>query len=586
MKSPQFPQILKWVTTKMICCNEIDEYIKFVEENPDETDDEIKLLIKNIVKPTLLRDDVFFDAEKYYKCIKYCEKWYYKLFPYQKFIYALFFMYEDQNRDVVIFPDIFILMGRGNGKDGMIMPLANFMQTHHYGVRNYHIDIVATSEEQALNSFNVVYQMLEDNKKTMIKYFYWNKTEIINKQTHSILRYNTANAKTKDGKQTGMIIFNELHAYEDYKQLNVYTSGLGKIIHSRTATITTNGTVRDGPLDEKISLSMPILNGEDNFLGLLPIIYKINDKKLIDIPMQKFLETKNKNDIDITFWCQANPSLRYKPTLLNETIKDYLKMQKQKSYKVEFYAKRMNLPEQDEEQVVTEWENILRASYENVEKEIPRKADNILGRLAVVGIDFASLNDFASAGFLFKIDGEYIWRQKTWICSKNKFFEDIKFPFQNKGQEGFKDFEIVNKDSIDGREIISWILAEMSKYNVQKIVLDTYRYKLLEQIFIEMGISIETKQNPFGLVRMIRYPASIAAIVAPRIEVAFAEGKINIGNSAIMRWAINNTSVVNGKDGNKKYEKIEPKLRKNDPFMAFVAAMSVQELLEEMVIYV
>ena len=28
---------------------EIDEYIKFVEENPDETDDEIKLLIKNIL---------------------------------------------------------------------------------------------------------------------------------------------------------------------------------------------------------------------------------------------------------------------------------------------------------------------------------------------------------------------------------------------------------------------------------------------------------------------------------------------------------------------------------------------------------
>ena len=101
-----------------------------------------------------------------------------------------------------------------------------------------------------------------------------------------------------------------------------------------------------------------------------------------------------------------------------------------------------------------------------------------------------------------------------------------------------------------------------------------------------MGVSVETKDNPYGLVRMIRYPASIAAIVAPRIEVAFAEGKINIGNSSIMRWAINNTCVKTGKDGNKKYEKIEPKLRKNDPFMAFVAAMSVQELLDEEIIYV
>lgn len=570
----------------MIYCKEIDEYIKFVEENPEETDDEIKLLIKNIVKPTLSRDDVFFDEDKYYKCIRYCERWYYKLFPYQKFIYALIFMYEDKNRDVVIFPDVFILMGRGNGKDGMIMPLANFMQTHYYGVKNYHIDIVATSEEQALNSFNIVYQMLEDNKDIMKKYFYWNKTEIINKITHSILRYNTANAKTKDGKQTGMIIFNELHAYEDYKQLNVYSSGLGKIIHSRTVTITTNGTVREGPLDEKISLSTPVLNGEENFLGLLPIIFKINDKKLVDKPMEKFLKTKNKSDINITAWCQANPSLRYRPTLLNELIRDYLKMQKQKSYRVEFYAKRMNLPEQDEEQAVTEWQNILRASYKDIEKEIPRIAEGLEGKPAIVGIDFASLNDFASAGFLFKRDDEYIWRQRTWICSKSKFFGDIKFPFDNIGQEGFEDFEIVNGDSIDGREMLLWILKEMVKYNVKKIVLDTYRYKLLEQIFKEMGISIETKNSPYGLVRMIRYPASIAAIVAPRIEVAFAEGKINIGNSAIMRWSINNTCVKDGKDGNKKYEKIEPKLRKNDPFMAFVAAMSVQELLDEEVIYV
>ena len=75
------------------------------------------------------------------------------------------------------------------------------------------------------------------------------------------------------------------------------------------------------------------------------------------------------------------------------------------------------------------------------------------------------------------------------------------------------------------------------------------------------------------------------AIVAPRIEVAFAEGKINIGNSAIIWWAINNTAIKTGKDGNKKYEKIEPKLRKNDPFMAFVAAMSAQELLDEKIIY-
>lgn len=570
----------------MICCKEIDDYIKFVEENPNETDDEIKLLIKNIIKPTLSRDDVFFDSETFEKAIRFCEKWFYELFPYQKFIYAMFFIYKNHTKDTVLFREIFILMGRGNGKDGMIMPLACFFLTSFYGVRNYHIDIVANSEEQAINSFNVVYNMLEANKEIMKKYFSWSKTIIINKQTRSILRYNTSNAKTKDSKQTGMIIYNEYHAYEDYKQINVFKSGLGKIKNARIVIITTNGKVRGGPLDEKISISNTILNNGIKLIKILPIIYKINNSKYIDIPMKKYMITENEEDIDFTYWCQANPSLRFRPTLQEEMINDYIDMQSTPSYKSEFYAKRMNLPQQDEELSVTSWDNIKRASYSNVENEIPRETGPIKGKNAIVGLDFASLNDFASAGFLFKLDGEYIWRQKTWICSNSKFFHDIKFPFDNIGQEGFKDFEIVNQDSISGRDIIMWILSEMSKYKIKKIVLDTYRYKLLEQIFKEFGISIETKENPYGLVRMIRYPASIAAIVAPRIEVAFSEGKINIGNSAIMRWAINNTCVKECKDGNKKYEKIEPKLRKNDPFMAFVAAMSVQDLLDEQIIYV
>ena len=95
-----------------IYCKEIADYIEFVKNNPNEVDEDIKLAIKNIILPTLSRDDVFFDEETYYKCIKYCEKWYYKLIPYQKFIYAFYFMYDKNNLDIVIFPDIFIFMCR------------------------------------------------------------------------------------------------------------------------------------------------------------------------------------------------------------------------------------------------------------------------------------------------------------------------------------------------------------------------------------------------------------------------------------------------------------------------------------------
>ena len=40
------------------------------------------------------------------------------------------------------------------------------------------------------------------------------------------------------------------------------------------------------------------------------------------------------------------------------------------------------------------------------------------------------------------------------------------------------------------------------------------------------------------------------------------------------------------KYGNKSYGKIEPKLRKNDGFMAFVCSISGEDMLDETIIYV
>lgn len=570
----------------MISHKNIKEYQSYAEKYPNRISHYNHLLLKNVIESTLKRNDIFFDKETYEQCINYCERWYYELFPFQKFLYAFVFMYYKDNPDVVVFKDIFQLMARGNGKDGMLMPLANFLQTPMYGVKNYHIDIVANSESQAINSFNVVYNMLEENKEIMSKMFYWNKVEIINKQTGSILRYNTSNAKTKDGKQSGMIVFNELHAYEDYDQLNVFTSGLGKIKHARTWTITTNGYVREGPLDEKIDTAIRILNGEPNLLGMFPFLAMIKDEEDVHKPMKKFMKSHKRNDIDISTWEQSNPSIRYMPVLKEQVITDYIRMTEVPSSKAEFYTRRMNMPMLDEEVTVTSWKNILRASYSDVENKIPRETPDLFGKTAVVGVDFASFNDFVSAGFLFKEGDEYIWRQKTWINANNNRFNQIRFPFNNKGNQGYNDFEVVHTPTISESEIVKWIIDKMAEYSVSKIVLDSYRFDLLKRTFEEYGLEAETKDNPNGLIRMIRHNNSIYGIVAPRIEKLFIEGNINIGDSAIMRWSINNTGMKQLKNGNYTYYKIEEKLRKNDPFMALVHAMSAHELLEDDVTYV
>ena len=553
----------------MICCQEIEEYLDYYERCPNAFNIERKLLIENIVKPTLKRTDIFFDKDTFYRCLDFCKLWFYELLPYQKFVTAFIFMYD--LNDMPIFKTFFIMLGRGNGKDGWIIPVVLFLTTELYGVKNYNVDIIANSEDQANESFLVAYEMFEDNKIKMLKHFYWNKEELYNRFTRSRMRYLTSSSKTGDGKKPGCLVYNEYHAYEKVDKVNTGQGGLGKKRHPRMFIITSNGLVREGPLDELISVCIEILNGDSNDLKYFPFICKLDNKEMVDNPEN---------------WIQANPSIEYMPVLKNTIMDDYLEMKKFPSKKAEFMAKRMNLPEVDDVALVTSRENVMKACYSDVEKLIDREIPKMNNNNAIVGIDYASLNDFASAGILLKEGNEYIWRQHTWICSKSKYYDEIKFPFKLKGEKGYQDFSIITENSISEDIIMEWLMEQIGKYNVKKILLDNYKYQLMKNAFEKKSLQIETKTNPEGIVRIIRYPASIAALVGPILEVLFSEGRLNLGNSSIMRWAINNTYMKDKKDGNKYFEKVEPKRRKNDPFMALVCAISAKELLEEEAIFV
>lgn len=551
----------------MIVCKEIAEYLRFVEDNPKKINKERSLLIKNIVLPTLRRNDVFFDEKTYKNCIKYCEKHYYKLFPYQKFIYAFAFMYKE---DIPIFPKFFVMMGRGNGKDGFIVPIVNFFQTPLYGIKNYHVEIVANSEQQVKDTFKVAYDAMD--VPAMKGKFKVTKELITNVATKSELRYNTSNARTKDGKRPGCLVLNEIHAYENYDQINVFESAFGKVRHPREFIITTNGYVREGPLDELLDLMGEILESGDNPLGYFPFICKIDSIEEVD---------------NQEAWHKANPSMEYMPILAHQILQDYLEMQKLPSKRPEFITKRMNWPDRNDEETVASWENILRCCYEDIKKKTPRKTPVTKGRMAILAIDYADVRDFAAAGVLTEKDGEYIWRQHTWICAQSPFLDSIKFPVRkNMGLMEFQDYEIVDGPVIPPERIVRWCIERMSEYAVMKITMDTYRYTLFKEIFETYGIQEETKQNPYGQLRLIRKIASVCGIIAPDIEKLFAEGKINFGQSAIMRWYTNNTEVTTDKFGNKQYRKIEPKLRKNDGFMAFLAAMFSKDLIKEVIMYV
>ncbi|CAM2079372.1 MAG: Phage terminase-like protein, large subunit [uncultured Clostridium sp.] len=525
---------------KMIC-KEIQNYIDFVRSGTIEVCKEQFQLVDYIEK-CFREEDLFVDEEELRRYLSLQKYFPFELLEWEIFCFTLHNCTYSKP-GILRWPDLFILVGRGAGKNGYL-GFEDFCLISQYNkVDKYHIDICANSEDQAMISFNDVYDVLEANKSKLEKHFYWNKEVIRNKKSGSELRFRTSNAKTKDGGRQGKVDFDEYHQYEDYKTIQVFKTGLGKKKNPRTTIITTNGDVREGPLDKIIERSKQILNGAIKDNGLLPFMCKLDDEKEVDNPKM---------------WDKPNPTLHKLPELQQQIQKEYIDYKEDPISNSSFMTKRMNIPKGNKDVEVTSWENILATN-----QEIP----NLEGASCLVGIDYSKTTDFVSAGLLFKYKEKFVWITHSWVCEICNDLGRIKAPLREWEEQGYLTF--VPGPEISPNIPALWLAEKAKKYNLTTLWMDNYRYTLLAKALQEAGFDTDKKGN--NNIRLAR--PSNEMMIAPVITSAFANHNIIFGDNPLMRWYTNNTCLITSKDGNMKYGKIEPKSRKNDGFKAFVAAM-------------
>ena len=527
---------------------EIQEYIDIVEQEKFHTCKEQKLLVA-MVKRVFETETLKIDATQVAKYLSYQKYFPFALFPWEIFCFVLHncvFRMDGQPR----WSDLFILMGRGGGKNGYLSFEDFCLITPTNGVAYYDIDICANSEEQAKTSFDEIYNILENPKWTKFfkKFFRWNKTEIQNIQTRSRIKYRTNNPKGKDGLRSGKVDFDEPHAYENWENINVFTTGLGKKPHPRRTYVSTNGDVREGPLDQLIEKSEKILNGEIPDNGFLPFICKLNEKENVHNP---------------ELWEEANPSLPYLPILKEQMKREYADYLLDPVINNAFMTKRMNIPEGNKDAEVTSWENILKTNG-----EVP----NLRGKPCVCGIDFSKTTDFVSAFLLFKDKDKYYGIHHSWFCSASNDKHRIKYPLHEAVEKGV--LTIVNDVEINPTIVAEWVYQQRMLYDIDKIAIDSYRYTVLSRALRDVGFDANDKQ-----IKLVR-PSDIMQVVQ-KISSMFIGNKIIWGDDSLMRWFTRNAKLEPAPNNNFKYGKIEPKSRKTDGFMAFVNAVILEDELPD-----
>ena len=531
------------------------EFMEIVETGQQRANRDVKALIAH-VRRCFETEPIYTDTEQFTKYLSLQKYFPYELIPWEKFLLGLWCCtYWKGPKPKPRWPDVVAMLGRGAGKDGFIAFVCACMISPYNPVQRYDVDICANNEEQAMRPMLDFIDVLETPKyeQKLKLHYYHTKETVRGKKNRGRVKGHTNNPKGRDGLRSGMVIFNETHQYENYDNITVFTTGMGKVDQPRVGSFTSNGEVSEGPLDDHLETAMQVLHEGQPDNGVLYLICRLDSVDEVH---------------DEANWVKANPSLPYFDALLDEIRKEYTRWKDKPDQNSSFITKRFGIRSGQKEIMVTSYEKIKATN-----KELP----DLRGWKCVVSLDYAELNDWAAVNLHFRKGEQRFDINHAWICKQSKTLHRVKAPWQKWVEDGH--CTLVDDVSIHPDLLARYIQEKMRLYQVKMLAMDHFRWTLVSESMRKIGFDARNKDK----VKLIR-PSDIMQ-VEPVIQECFDRELYHWGNNPCLRWSVNNTKRVSSSKkqgcdtGNFIYAKIEAKSRKTDPFMALVAGMVVEPVL-------
>ncbi len=544
----------RYLTHRRLDVPEITGWLRLVESGKVPACEDMRLLCAH-VRRVFATERLWVDRERLARYMGYQAHFPFDLSADERFLVALWLCTFREG----FFPrwrDLLLYVGRGYGKTGFGAFLTFCMLSPANGIADYDVDVCATTEDQAKLGYDDLWRMFEARPEYFGQGFDWNKVEMRSTDTDSRFKFWSGNSNSKDGMKSGCVWFDEVHAYEDNASMEVFTGGLGKKDHPRRLMTTTDGEVRDGPLDEYLERSRAILRGERPDNGLLPFLCHLDSIEEAE---------------DEATWPKACPRLLRSPTLMEEYRTEVREWRERPQRHPMTPTKRFNLPQGRTDVQVTSWANLEAASR-------PVDVDALRRMPCVVGIDYAKTTDMVGAVALFRVGEEWQALPHAWWCTRSSDAGEVKAPLRE--WEAMGQLTVVDDVEVPPTDVAAWVRGIAAAHDVRMVSIDTYRVSLMRKALLEAGFdsSLRGAEQQVYLTR----PSDVMR-VQPVIDSAFANHAIAWGDSPLMRWATNNAKLVPAPHDNFTYGKIEPHGRKTDPFMALVHAFAVADRIPERV---
>lgn len=437
---------------------------------------------------------------------------------------------------------VYIEVPRKNGKSTLCSLLALY---HLLADKEASAEVyaAAVTRDQARIVFNDAAAMVRGSSD-LSKHLGVHKSNVFHLKSNSKFEPLSSDAGSLEGKNPSFCVVDELHVHKTPEVWDVLNVASGARAQPVIFGITTAGTNQEGIAYQLRDYALKCLGNtvdDDTFFTLVYTMDQHDDWR------------------DPNVWVKANPN--YDVSVQPDDLERLFKQAAENpSAETNFRTKRLN-----------EWRNATAAwistiDWDRCDEELP-PLESWKGQPAYIGLDLASVSDFACISLQFARNG------KVYNYLKSYLPEDTVHNKSGAMGEHYRQWRkegrlIATEGNVTD---LSYIKQEILKYcemfNVREIAFDPYGANELSASLIDKGLP------------MVKMGQGIMSMSGPSksFEKLIKSGNIVHGGDPVLKWMVSNCVIYIDPNDNIKVKK-ETHMNKIDGVIASIMALARLEI--------
>ena len=443
------------------------------------------------------------------------------------------------------FREAFVVMGRKNGKTLLAAAIATYcaVMDGEYGGRIY---FAAPKLKQAGLCYDAFFQMVEKEPE-LANLAKKRRSDVYFPSSNTTAEPLAFNAKKSDGLNISLCVADEVASWQGDAGLKMYEvlkSSFGSRRQPLLLSISTAGYQNDSTYDELMKRATSVLQGSSKEKRFAPILYIIDE-----------LDKWN----DINELRKANPNLGVSVSV-DYMLEEIAIAEGSLSKKAEFLTKYCNVKQNS---------SVAWLEYTEVENccgEID--VDKLRHKYCVGGVDLSQAIDLTSACIVIEDKGKlnvisHFWMPESRLEAAT---EEDGVPYRLLLQKGF--LSLSGDNYVDYNDVFEWFRRWVEEYEILPLQVgyDKWCATYFVDQMTKYGFHMDDVRQGMNLTPVIK---EVGALIK--------DGKINIGNNALLQAHFLNSALKSDEEANRCRL---VKITKNahiDGMAAFLDAMTVRQ---------